>query len=110
MQRIKLKHRCSDDTARMIACTSWGAYQMMGENIYAPTMVTYAVDPPDLFVFLDDLGMQDRAFGVFLKLRAIDFTLEELLMDPAKMTLFCRTYNGPDNADAYAARIKAYAI
>lgn len=103
-QRIADKHGCSHDTAQMIATTSWGAYQMLGLNIFDQTIS--GVDPPHLFAYVADSDMQDQSFGNFIKAKGVNFTLSDLLADPDKMQKFVTRWNGPGNVDAYADLIR----
>lgn len=106
---IKAKHGCSEATARMIACTSWGQYQLMAENIFARNMTAYQVNPTDVFSFVSDTALQEQAFHAFLQIRGIDFTLDDILSDPQKMRKFVERYNGPGDIDAYTKRIMHFA-
>jgi len=105
--RILEKHQCTRDTAQMIAATSWGAYQMLGVNVFDPAIS--GVDPDHLFAYVADAPMQNASFANFVKAKGIDWTLEELLGDPAKLQRFVTVWNGPANVDAYAALIRASA-
>ena len=112
MDRIQVKHKCSKDTAKMIACTSWGLYQLMGVNIFDPRYPKDAetpLDPPDVFAFVGDTGMQDLLFAAFLRAKGLNYTLEELLADDVKMAAFARAYNGPGNVAAYSDLIRQHA-
>ena len=107
MDRIKAKHACSEKTARMIGCTSWGLYQIMGINIFDPRLP--AIDPVDVIDFVNDVGLQEAAFTAFLNLRGINFALDDLLADQDKLRIFAITYNGSRDPDAYAALIRQHA-
>ena len=105
--RILAKHGCTRDTAQMIATTSWGAYQMLGVNVFDPAIS--GVDPEHLFAYVADADMQDRSFAHFLEAKGIGWTLAELLGDADRMERFCARWNGPANAAAYAALIRRHA-
>ena len=105
--RILAKHRCTRDTAQMIATTSWGAYQMLGVNVFDPAVS--GVDHDHLFAYVADARMQDASFAHFLKAKGIDWRLDELLGDADKMQTFCARWNGPANTAAYAALIRRHA-
>ncbi len=112
MDRIRGKHGCSKDTARMIACTSWGLYQMMGANIFDPRFPKdplTPVDPDDVITFVNDPHMQDTLFYAFLRAHSINFTLEDLLNDDMKMTTFVTRWNGPGNVTGYSELIREHA-
>jgi hypothetical protein len=104
--RILAKHQCTRDTAQMIAATSWGAYQMLGVNVFDPAVS--GVDPDHLFAYVADAQMQDASFAHFLTAKGIDWTLEDLLGDADRMQKFCERWNGPANAAAYAALIRGH--
>lgn len=112
MDRIQLKHKCSKDTAKMLACTSFGLYQLMGVNIFDPRYPKdpeTPLDPPDVFAFVADVGMQDVLFEAFLRAKSINYTLNDLLSDDVKMAAFVRAYNGPGNVVTYSALIREHA-
>lgn len=96
----------------MIGCTSWGLYQLMGVNVFDPRYPKdpeTPLDPPDVFAFVGDAGMQDVLFSAFLRAEGISYTLDELLADDVKMATFARAYNGPGNVQAYSDLIRARA-
>ena len=95
-------HDCSHDTARMIACTSWGRYQLLGENIYSVCQCN-----ADIFVFVTQPGVQLLCFQRFLAARGIAFSIEEILMDRTKREQFIARYNGPGDIDVYWAQMQA---
>ena len=102
--RITRKHLCSEDTAKMIGATSWGAYQMLGVNIFDQDIS--GVDPDHLFAYVADSDMQDASFAGFVKAKGIDFTLADLLGDADKMQQFVSRWNGPGNIAGYSALIR----
>lgn len=98
---IAALHRCNRNTAHMIACTSWGRYQILGENIYSVCecrrpVTAFAIDP----------DFQRLCFEEFLRKRGIDFTLDDILADEGKRSLFISKYNGPDAVAAYWAKMQ----
>lgn len=88
----------NNTTARTIAATSWGLYQIMGENIYR---LGYRLPIMD---YMHDEKAQDDMFRKFLIWRGIDYAVEEIMADADKMYKFARRYNG--NANEYAARLR----
>lgn len=97
--RIKAIHRCSLDTARMVACTSWGRYQLLGENIYdeggyAGHIVDYLASDTE----------QLASFTRFVAERRINADL--VLTDDGLMQKFAGAYNGPSNVAAYVTRMR----
>lgn len=105
--RILVKHQVSHDTAKMIGCTSWGAYQMLGCNIF--DLRISGIDPDHIFQYVADPVMQDASFASFLKAKNIDYTLETILGDAMKMNDFVTRWNGPGAVADYSARIRAAA-
>jgi hypothetical protein len=87
---------CTYDTARVIYSMSWGAYQIMGFNLYSGNSIARNCSICD---FLTDLTLQNDAFDAYCISRGINFSVEEMLNDPAKLKQFAVTYNG---AESYA--------
>lgn len=102
LARIVHANQCSRATALMIACTSWGAYQIMGENLYASgsPSVLYSVAE-----ILSSMTIQSGYFWWFVNTKHINYTLDELKTDPAKREHYAEVYNGPGNVVAYADRV-----
>jgi|SRR5580658_2569534 hypothetical protein len=89
-------HFCNQTTARMIAATSWGRYQILGENLYSVCQCSV-----DVFTLVNEPLEQDAMFENFVQARGIDFTIEDLIADSAKRTKFITAWNGPGNVQAY---------
>jgi hypothetical protein len=92
---------CSNETAHVIYSCSWGAFQIMGFNLYDPDDIGCTVS---VFDFVCDMDRQRAAFYVFLHRAGIAFSIADL-RDPAKRLHFAAVYNGPANAENYAAKI-----
>ena len=99
--RIMAVHDCVYAAACMIACTSWGRYQLLGENIYSVCQCN-----ADIFVFVTQPGVQLLCFQRFLAARGIAFSIEEILMDRTKREQFIARYNGPGDIDVYWAQMQ----
>ena len=85
------------NTARMIASTSWGKFQIMGANLYA--VLKYE---DTLVSFLSDVGSQLAAFQSFIG--HIGFTDGPFsLMSENALLRFARLYNG---SEVYAESLK----
>ena len=98
--KIKRAHRpayMSDATARMVAQTSWGSVQIMGENIW-----TICEFDGTYQEFVNSYEAQERCFRNFLTARGIDYSVNELKQDPEKRARFARRYNG---STEYAKKI-----
>ena len=103
MTLIQQVHNCSASTAKMIACTSWGAYQIMGDNIWNPKVCGF---PAPVITFLNTGLSQDTSFHGFLIAKGINYSLEDILGDEAKMTNFVTHWNGPGNVEVYSALVR----
>lgn len=82
------KRQISRSTAEMICRTSWGLYQIMGDNIYAlgftGRILDYWVSPE----------IQLDFFNRYCLGRNIDYTLSEILNEKTKRDIFAKKYNG----------------
>jgi len=106
---IKECNLCNIATARMIYATSWGEFQIMGMNLYDPrvcayrnSIARYMVQSGDQFVTFDSFLFR-MPLGVKLK----SDSPASLFSDPNLRVQFARLYNGPDNFNEYADKIKA---
>lgn len=90
---------CSSDTAKMIYSTSWGAFQIMGFNIYDKA-IGYT---GDISTFLFNQDTQVAAFNTFIKTKGIEYSIEDLKDEHTRNT-FAVTYNGSTD---YAVRVLA---
>ena len=72
VKRIQDIHYCSEDTARMIASTSWGYYQILGLNIYSLCGYNDLV-----FKFIESEEDQEKAFYRFCELKKISLLKAE---------------------------------
>jgi hypothetical protein len=97
---IQKFNHCSSDTARMIYSTSWGAYQMMGFNLYDGLKV-----PVSIGEFLKDYCLQDETFYQYVQWKNILYTIDELRDDRVKRDMFSLRYNGSTD---YSIKIETY--
>lgn len=81
-------NKVSVQTAEVICASSWGLYQLMGENLYSFGYQGTILD------FWKNPDLQLDYFNLHNKLRYIDFTLDEVITDPVKRTKFATRYNG----------------
>jgi hypothetical protein len=82
--------------------SSWGQFQIMGDNLYL-----LGLDRP-ILDFWQSHDLQVRFFNLFIQQRNINYTLDDVLHDEGKRRDFAHHYNG--NVDAYsAAMLRAYA-
>lgn len=99
---IRSIHACSHDTAKLIACTSWGRYQILGMNLYSPLCGCQV----NIFHYVADIDFQRICLEEFLRNKGIYFRLEDILEDFGKRSQFICGYNGPHAVDAYWGAIK----
>jgi hypothetical protein len=84
-------NRCSLRTAYMIFSSSWGAYQLMGFNMYIDE-ARHSVSIGD---FLSDYSTQGYAFKDFITRKGlIDLTPQHLAVKPSARLHFAMVYNG----------------
>lgn len=95
-------NKCSYDTGLMIACTSWGVWQLLGANLYAQ-----GFDAP----ILDLLSVGDEIFARKFILQT-GFNPDSELSDYSEQQLinFSAKYNGPGNPVAYANDLRRAAV
>lgn len=91
---------CSTGTAAMLACSSWGAFQMLGETLYDGFWER------SVFDFVTDAAAQRTVFDAFVARHGVAFTLTDVVMDEDKRRRFITVYNGPGDVDAYWAKMK----
>lgn len=101
MKTIKTANKCSDGTARMIHCTSFGATQIMGFNLYN------GLYTGDVASFMGDPVAQAVAFDSFCAAKQIKCSVADIAGYPLLRAHFAKLYNG--DADAYSAQI-VYAL
>lgn len=75
-------------TAKTIMATSYGLYQIMGENIYR-----LGYKKP-INEFMNNPEDQLDIFNKFLVWRGINYSVEEIFSDRTKMEKFAKRYNG----------------
>jgi len=64
LHKIKMFNICSFSTAKMIASTSWGAYQIMGINLYSVCGFS-----DEIGKYLCDVSLQYESFVNFIRAR-----------------------------------------
>lgn len=96
--KIATANRCSIPTALMLACTSFGDYQILGANIYAG-----GYDAP-ILAWWASPAEQDQSFSRFIEPRGFSADEDVTAWDDARFLAFGAFYNG--NAAAYSAAMK----
>jgi hypothetical protein len=104
IDRIASIHSCDHDSAVAICFSSYGLFQILGENIWDPAGFAY---PNDFIDYCADTDSQQDSFEEFCARFGIAYTAEELLADDAKLTAFVTRWNGPGNVPAYSAKLRA---
>lgn len=93
LSNIQKANHCSSDTARAIYSMSWGAYQIMGFNLYGDLKLSIPI-----FDYLKDYCMQDELAWAFINdVKKIGYSVDELKNDEIKRNHFAVTYNGSSN-------------
>jgi hypothetical protein len=93
--------KCDATTALMIACTSWGAFQILGANIWSGT---YA---GTIFDFANNIEAQTNVFSAFITPRGFHINDQISSWENSEGLEFASFYNGPGNPAAYWAALKA---
>jgi len=75
----------------------------MGFNLYDPAGFNWL---KHVFDYLADEAAQRASFEDFCRRHDVVLSDDDM-NDDAKLLAFARVYNGPANADAYVARLKA---
>lgn len=95
---IRRLNECDADTARAIACTSWGSYQLLGVNVYAmgynASIMRYSTMAQ---------GVQARRFVIRCEANP-DADMSKL--SEIDLVQFATHWNGPGNPQAYAAALR----
>jgi len=94
---------CSEATAMMLCMTSFGLYQIMGDELMS---LGLSISPMQ---YLSEPDLQLTMFTDFVDQNKIDFPLISL-KDEATRMHFARVYNGPRNPQAYADKMMAWLI
>jgi hypothetical protein len=100
LQLIAGINQCDIETAKIIAKTSFGSVQIMGSNLYDPSLC--GINVP-IGVFFNTYSYQIDAFNAFTQKRGIAYTVNDLANYPSMRLKFAQIYNG--NGQAYSAAI-----
>lgn len=87
--RIARANKCNHVTAAVIFSSSWGAYQIMGFNLYGGM-----IDQTPIGLFLETPSLQAHCFNQFVRQRYIDFAPTDLAAHLTLRKNFARAYNG----------------
>ena len=96
--RIMTLHKCSRDTARMIASCSYGKFQIMGQALFEQGFHGHIIKD-----YIQAPGTQLFSFNTFMGARNINFSPADLCIK-ARRDAFALHYNG-DTSGAYSEKI-----
>lgn len=91
VELAKTRNNCTHETAKIICSISWGAFQIMGYNLYERHGLNY---PFGALHFASDGEAQAQMFRLFCEARSIYFSLEELQTNQQNVLTFAKSYNG----------------
>jgi len=78
----------SNATYNIVLASSWGLYQIMGDNLYNMGLQVSIMD------YLDDVNLQGEYYKKYVTSRNIDYSLAEIISNPASRDNFSLRYNG----------------
>jgi hypothetical protein len=88
----------SPETGLMIACTSWGKFQLLGANIYAFGFFKFPIAD-----FLANEAEQELVYGDFIAPHDFHPHDDVTQWGDNQFTAYAAFYNGPGAVDAYVA-------
>lgn len=100
LQIIQQCNNCDENTARVIASTSWGAFQVMGFNLYNSPFNYRG----KIAAFACDTNKQLQIFNDYIDAKNIAYTVSDLAASSLKREHFGLLYNG---SASYAGNIVA---
>lgn len=107
LQVIQQCNNCSEDTSRVIASTSWGAFQVMGFNLYNSPFNYRG----KIATFACDANKQLQIFYDYVDVKNIAYTVSDLAASALKREHFGLLYNGSASyADNIVASLKHYGV
>lgn len=96
---------CSDETARMIACTSWGRFQILGANIYALGHTSSIINWINGST-RNDGDLQDNTYRKFIQPKGFQPFENCATWADSRFNAYAGFYNGPGNIPAYITLMK----
>lgn len=91
---------CSTDTARVLCATSWGLYQIMGDELMSLGLKMSPVQ------YCASVQTQNDYFPKFLAEKGIaDYSLSDIINNVNDRAYFAGKYNGPGNVVSYGQRL-----
>lgn len=92
-------NKCNGDSAAMIACTSWGLFQILGATLYGD--LAY---PGPIASFWIDSEQQITQFRKLVTKWGFD-PMNFDFTDDALVDAFAKRYNGPGNPTEYGTKM-----
>lgn len=91
-------------TLAMIASTSWGKYQILGDNLYNPMRCRLSIP---IGLFMSDISSQEQSFADFVASKRVDISshMDFSTLTPALKQDFADFYNGDAAFSQYVARM-----
>jgi len=99
------RHKVSLETARICLASSWGLYQIMGNNLYSYGL---QISLPN---YACSVAVQKHYFDTFLirnNLYNLTADYEKFISSDSDMSHFAEVYNGPGNVLAYVKRMREF--
>lgn len=87
---------CTYATAKIICSSSWGLFQIMGDELYRRGLIDCAIGE-----YMADPTKQYDVFGKFIAEKGIAYNLGDIVNDAVKREHFAALYNG--NGPVYGA-------
>jgi hypothetical protein len=101
ISNIQKAHRnMSYQTAQMIACSSWGMYQLLGANIWSNGFAATFAD------YIDSATFQYGTFLRFISPHGFTGTEDCVTWNEKRYERFAAFYNGPNAVSDYVSAMK----
>ena len=97
---ISTINKCDRETAIMIACTSFGAWQMLGCNIYSQGYKNPIAN------FFEARAAQQLLAEQFIRECGAEPLADMVRLSDPTLLDFARRWNGPGNPQAYLAALR----
>lgn len=102
VEQARRANACSRATAQVIVSCSWGAWQVMGFNLYGSLGTKIPIGE-----FLGYRGAQRLTFEEYCANNGLPHSADVAKEDAAWLRRFAVAYNGPGAPDEYVRRMRA---
>lgn len=100
VSRMAAVARCSTDTARVLCASSWGLFQIMGDELMALGLNMSPIQ------YCASAQTQQATLPRFLAEKGLSaVTLDAVINDTPTRLNFATKYNGPGNVQVYSQRL-----